>query len=150
MKRFLPIVSLILAGCQAGPQLTLYKAGSLPAERQAAYDTCKIASFRDIPQSMVTEYTPGYRDPGILQCDVDGTSTSCWTVGAFDMPPRAISRDVNAALRARAVERCLNAGGYQLLRLPPCKAAERQSLLARPQPENARQMTCRADNGPLE
>lgn len=151
MKRFMPIALLMLAGCQAGPQLTLYKAGSLPAERQAAYDACKIASFRDIPQSMVTEYTPGYHDPGILKCEADGGSTTCMTIGAFDMPPRAVTRDVNGALRQRAIERCLIAGGYRLLRLPPCSRASGQGLPASlPQPASASQMTCRADNGPLD
>lgn len=151
MKRFAPLVLVLLAGCQSGPRETLYKAGSLAPERQAAYDACKIASFRKIPQALVTEYTPGYHDPGVLQCQTDRSGTTCMTMGAIDLPAHAETRDVNAALRKREVERCLIAGGYRLLLLPLCpNAADRQRLRAMPQPENPDEMVCRPDDGPAD
>ncbi len=146
----LPLFLLLLSACQSGPQPTLYKAGSLPAERQEAYDQCKIRSFREIPQALVTEITPGYHDPGDILCDTDGPFTTCRAVGVIDIPATRKTRDANEGLRRRFVERCLADQGYQVLQLPLCpKAEDRRRLLTMPQPERASAMTCRPDT-PLE
>lgn len=53
----LAIAGLILAACQTTPNHSglvpvIFKAGSESAERQRDFDACKIASFKEIPQSM--------------------------------------------------------------------------------------------------
>ncbi len=150
MRRILPFACLFVAACQSGPQPTLYKPLSLPAERQAAYDACKIRSFRDIPQTMITEITPGYHDPGRLVCTAEANGTVCETVGDFDMPATSTTRDVNEALRRRYIRACLEADGYRLLDLPLCpKAEDRKRLAAQPQPADIARMTCRPDLSPV-
>lgn len=97
-----------------------YKQGSMLGVRQKDYDACKIKSFKDIPQNIVTTYTPGVHDPGNVVCSTTGTFTNCQRIGGVDIPASSTSYDVNASLRARFITQCMADKGYQRLDMPTC------------------------------
>ncbi|TIT23912.1 MAG: hypothetical protein E5W70_05920 [Mesorhizobium sp.] len=110
-KRYL-FAALAIAGCQSTPAYVVFKPGVDLNSTQAATDQCKIASFKEIPQSIATDYHPGYNNPGTVQCNTYGTIVSCNTIGAVNIPASTTSYDVNAELRDRYVTRCLEGQGF--------------------------------------
>lgn len=140
-----------LAGCQDSPAprsmaVTPYKAGTNLSDRQLAFDQCRIASFQEIPQSMATSVTPGYYNPGTLNCSTIGGNTSCYRSGRVDVPAISRSYDENAGLRDRYIMRCLENKSYTMLwNLPLCKSEpERQAADNQPQPASSDQVTCKS------
>lgn len=137
------IAMLALYSCQTGPQLTTYKAGTVFSQRQAAYDQCKIASLREIPQAMTSQTSGGYYNPGTVQCSTIGNYTSCNRVGVVDIPATTSTYDENQSLRTRYITRCLEAAGYQVVNRPVCPSqADRQKAIYSPQPPSVEQFTC--------
>ncbi|NEJ73767.1 hypothetical protein GR197_25040 [Rhizobium phaseoli] len=135
-----------LAGCQAAPRFTAYKAGTVQSERQFAFDQCKIASLQEIPQSMAISTSPGYYNPGTLSCNTVGGYTSCNRIGAVDIPATTSTYDQNGGLRDRYLTRCMASKGYAMLeKLPLCGSEkEKQAALYQPQPASPAQMKCTA------
>ncbi|MET3521477.1 hypothetical protein [Mesorhizobium abyssinicae] len=111
-NRMLLAAMAAIAGCQSGPTAIIYKPGVDLSSTVAAVDQCKIASFREIPQSIATEYHPGYNNPGTVQCNTIGTIVSCNTIGAVNIPGSTSTYDVNQGLRDRYITRCLEAKGF--------------------------------------
>lgn len=125
---------------------TTYKAGSTHVDRQLAVDQCRIASLKEIPQSMATQVSGGYYNPGTVSCSTVGNYTSCNNVGAVNIPATATSYDQNQSLRDRFINRCLQDKGYQLIpNIPVCGSeAERKAALYSPQPASAAAFKCSA------
>ncbi|RUV92414.1 MULTISPECIES: hypothetical protein [unclassified Mesorhizobium] len=111
-NRLLLAALAAIAGCQSDPAAIVYKPGVDLNSTVAAIDQCKIASFKDIPQSIATDYHPGYSNPGTVQCNTIGTVVSCNTIGAVNIPGSTTTYDVNQGLRDRYVTRCLEAKGF--------------------------------------
>lgn len=110
--RFALTLTGLLAGCVSSPQAVVTKPGVSPAGVQAAVDSCKIASFKEIPQTMATDYRPGVHTPGSVQCNAIGTYVSCQNVGGVNIPASSTSYDVNSDLRDRYITNCLERRGF--------------------------------------
>lgn len=110
-KRYI-FAALAIAGCQSTPAYVVFKPGVDLNSTQTATDQCKIASFREIPQSLATQINPGYNNPGTIQCNTYGTMTTCNRVGAINIPASSTTYDVNAELRDRYIVRCLEGQGF--------------------------------------
>lgn len=124
MRKFVVAVATLVAACtSAEPVKFLYKPNSTISDKQAALDQCRIASFRDIPQTVVSEQRGGYSNPGTLQCSTIGGITNCNRIGAVNIPARTETYDVNAELRARYIDRCLESAGYKIYPLSQCSSA---------------------------
>lgn len=121
--------AVTLVGCQTiQPVRYLHKPGGVSvAEKQLAVDECRIASFREIPQTMATQVTPGYSTPGSLQCHTIGGTTNCYNIGGVNVPPTATTYDVNAELRDRYLDRCLQAKGFSISLIPVCGTQDQAS-----------------------
>jgi hypothetical protein len=113
-KKVLFATVALLAGCQSGPSAIVFKPGVDLGTTQAAVDQCKIASFKEIPQSIATDYHPGYSNPGTVQCNGYGGVVSCQTIGAVNIPGSTTTYDVNEGLRDRYINRCLQSKGFQV------------------------------------
>lgn len=137
---------LLLSGCQTEPTRTITKPGATYAQTQAALDACKIASFREIPQSMAAETSGGFYNPGTVQCSSVGGFTTCNRIGAVNIPASTSTYDVNAGLRDRYIDQCLRAKGFEVLDLPTCSSAE-QTKKAKAMKDAGRRPSCAA--GPM-
>lgn len=116
---FVPVAAV--AACTASePALFIHKPGVSVAGKQAALDECRIASLREIPQTVVSQTSGGYYNPGTLQCNTVGGITNCYRVGAVNIAPTTTTRDVNEDLRARYINRCLREKGFSLTAIPRC------------------------------
>lgn len=102
----------VLAGCQSSSHAIIFKPGVNMPATVAAADQCKIASFKDIPQSMATQINPGVHTSGTMYCNTIGQITSCNEVGGLNIPATATTYDVNQELRDRYLARCLQAQGF--------------------------------------
>jgi len=136
---FVGAVVLILTGCITPVATTaLFNPGVTVAKKQRDLDQCKIASFRQVPQTVVSHVSGGYYHAGDVRCrertgDKDkGKGVYCERVGQVYIPPSTTMRDVNANLRWRFVRGCLEDKGYRVVeQLRGClDAAERQRALA--------------------
>ena len=124
----------ILTACASDPIGVVYKQGTLLSERQAAMDACKIASFKEIPQNVVTSIDPGYSSPGSVNCTTIGYTTTCNRIGAIDIPASSSQRDVNEDMRIRYVVACLRRQGYAGILRKECGAYEKTYGPNDPQP----------------
>ena len=116
-----------LAGCRTMPaDVAFYhKTGTTIFQKQAAYDQCKIQSFKEIPQAIGTRVTPGMSSPGTTYCNSYGYgSVTCNTYGGYNIPPRVDNYDMNAGLRERYMASCMYKSGYTLTVIPYCKGDE--------------------------
>ncbi len=118
-KWFALLMVFSLTGC-ADTTAFYYKKGMVLASKQKDYDACKIKSFKEIPQNIVTTYNPGVHNPGTLSCNTIGTYTSCNRVGALNIPASSSSQDANEGVRARFIAECMNNKGYILVDMPTC------------------------------
>ena len=119
------VIGMMAVGCETTqPVQFLYKPGATMADKQAALDSCKIASFKEIPQSVVSETSGGYYNPGTLQCSTIGGITSCNRVGEVNIAPTTNTYDVNGSLRQRYIAQCLRGKGYTASTLPRCTPGE--------------------------
>ncbi|MHC3939532.1 hypothetical protein ACI0FR_00829 [Paenochrobactrum sp. BZR 201-1] len=110
--------SMLLTGCNT--VTLLWKPGVSVNQKQYDYDECTIAAFRQVPINQVTNYTPGFYDPGTTQCSRVGNDVSCYRVGEVNIQGSISSYDKNQALRERVRDRCLAAKGYQKKEVPVC------------------------------
>jgi hypothetical protein len=126
MRSFLFIFPAVFALIGCGPTTTavLYKQGMTLSSKQKDYDACKIKSFKEIPQNIVTEFHPGKRRSGTVSCFNYGLSTQCNTVGGIDIPASTSSHDANEGIRERFIDGCLKAKGYKLVELRDCEFGE--------------------------
>lgn len=123
MKKLLVLVAgLVLTGCNT--VTLLWKPGVSLSQKQYDYDQCTIAAIREVPVNQVTNYNPGYYNPGTTQCNRIGNSVSCYQVGAVSVPGSVDSRDINQGLRDRVRDRCLAAKGYKRKVVPVCTSAK--------------------------
>lgn len=146
ISQFVFISALVLAGCQTEPTRTIFKPGATYEQTQDALDACKIASLREIPQSMATQTTGGFYSPGTVQCSTVGGFTSCNQVGGVNIPAQSTSYDVNEGLRDRFIDRCLASKGFAVLDIPACKTAD-QKAKAKVQKDAGLRPSCAA--GPM-
>ena len=116
-----------LSACQTDERFIVFKPGASDAQTQASIDQCRIASFREIPQTMATTITPGVSTPGTVQCNTYGTMTSCQSVGGLNIPARAETYDVNADLRDRYIAQCLRGKGFDVSVSRSCSGEAEQS-----------------------
>jgi hypothetical protein len=137
-------IALALGGCTTAQGLLIHRTGSTYAERTLAYDECKISSFQRIPQNLATEISPGYSNPGTVQCNTIGTYTNCSTVGAVNIPPSSVTYDVNAEIRDRDIARCLSAKGFNIVPKPVCHTKQEMAafMAARDSQPPAEQIGC--------
>jgi hypothetical protein len=144
MRKWNWVFLCVLAGCQTGPQFTAFKPGTVHADRQAAFDQCKIVSLREIPQNMSTSVSPGYYSPGTISCSSYGTTTTCNRVGEVNIPATSSTYDNNQGLRDRFLMRCMEAKGYSMVPgLRVCKSgAEKNAAIYEPQPASVDQLQC--------
>lgn len=132
MKKIFPI--LALAGCTtmgSQPITMIHKTGSSYQQRVQAFDSCKIASFRAIPQALQTNISGGFSNPGTVQCNTFGASTTCNTVGAMNIPAQSYTTDMNDDMRARFINQCLNDKGYQLIGAKTCSSEDERNAAIR-------------------
>ncbi|RWP30298.1 hypothetical protein [Mesorhizobium sp.] len=131
-KRYI-FAALAIAGCQSTPAYIVFKPGVDLNTTQTAKDECKIASFKEIPQSIATDYHPGYNNPGTVQCNTIGTIVSCNTIGAVNIPGSTTTYDVNQDLRDRYMVRCLESKGFGVKLAKTCstKSEEAKALADR-------------------
>jgi len=132
---FFCFASLGLVACTQGPASILHKTGSSVEQRISASDQCTIASYREIPQVMVSETTPGYSSPATTTCNTTDGNTTCETVDGLDVGPSITTFDENRDLRQRYVDRCLISKGYQRIVKPICKTTA-ESAAARVAEQN--------------
>lgn len=118
----LALAGCFLASCQTGPVIIPFKAGTLRAERLRDIDACKIASFKEIPQTIATQINPGYSSAPTIHCSNIGGVATCNTFGGINIPPSSYNYDVNEGLRDRYIERCLQGKGYSFIERPICPA----------------------------
>lgn len=124
-------LAALLVGCATGSELTtvLFKPGVSEAVKQADLDNCKIAAYKNVPQAVQTNITPGYSNLGTISCNTYGYTTSCNRAGAWDISPTVTTVDANDDLRRRVRDRCLEAKGYRLLNLKRCTTSEQIAYL---------------------
>ncbi|MFQ0815738.1 hypothetical protein AVM02_07450 [Brucella anthropi] len=132
-----------LSACQTGNDTFLFKPGATMATKQADFDQCKIASFRSIPQAMAVQSTGGYYNPGTVQCNTFGNTTTCNRVGAVNIPSQQYTVDANEGLRFRFMMQCMQGKGYTPLQgLPMCRnEQERRAAMAATRPQDVKCMT---------
>lgn len=118
------LAGLSVAACTTANQQVRYvaKPGVNLAGTQAALDQCRIASFKEIPQTMATDVQPGVSIPGRINCNTIGSLTTCTQAGGLDIPATAQTYDVNGPLRDRFME---SACATQASRSPCCRSAGR-------------------------
>lgn len=130
MKNRIALLLAVLALAACAPTTTqlYHKQGAQLQVTQRDYDTCKINSLREIPQTIVSEYDPGYNNPGTLSCQSKGattatgiTRTDCRQVGAHYVPPTIRNFDANQGLRDRYMQTCMGDKGYSLMTFPYCE-----------------------------
>jgi len=96
---------------------TYYAEGAAIAVRDRDLAQCQAEARRDLPERIVTRYTPRRFHPGIPQWNAAGIRTVSppyWTGG------EPYSVDLNEAARAGAETACMAARGYTLISLPAC------------------------------
>lgn len=123
MKRAIAIlVALTLCACAPTTATLYYKQGTHLPLTQHVYDSCKIKSFKEIPQNIITDYYPGSHDPGRLQCrnTIPGYA-DCQRIGGHSIPASVTHRDANAGLRSRFMQNCMGNKGYTLMTFPYCQ-----------------------------
>lgn len=105
---------LALSACRVD---TYYAEGAAIAMRDRDLAQCQAQARRDLPERIVTRYTPRRFHPGIPQWTAAGIRTLSppyWTGGQpYDV-------DLNEAARAGAETACMAARGYTLISLPAC------------------------------
>jgi hypothetical protein len=75
---------------------------------------------------MATDVQPGLNLPGTVHCNTFGTTTTCRESGGVDIPATAQTYDVNASLRDRFMEKCMQDAGFTITMIPLCRTdAER-------------------------
>ncbi|MDF1607658.1 hypothetical protein PZ897_05660 [Hoeflea sp. YIM 152468] len=127
---FVAILAISITGCTASePQSIIHREGSTLAERQAVFDQCDFAAIQAIPRAMTVAVSPGYSNPGTLQCNTYGNSTSCYRVGAVNIAPTYSNIDANQSIRTRYINRCIEAKGYAVALLPLCTKQEDKSFI---------------------
>ena len=124
MQKSLALLAVLGLTACAQSTAFFYKPGTIQVSKQKDYDACKIKSFKEIPQNIVTTYNPGVDNPGTLSCYTIGATTQCNRVGALYIAPSTSSEDVNEGMRARFILDCMNKKGYVLLKMPICKIGE--------------------------
>ena len=120
-------LGLILVGCASSVETRymIHQTGSRLSDRAKAHDDCKIASFKEIPQTQGVATIRGYSSPGTLHCNTIGAVTSCNRIGAVNIPSQTSSYDVNGKLRKRYMDRCLNEKGFSVIPLTAkCRSRE--------------------------
>ena len=129
-------IVVALGGCAtSGPIMLTHKAGTTLQQRQLDHDECKIAAFQQVPQDLVTDYSPGYSSPGTVHCNTYGGVTTCNTVGGVNIPPSVNTYDQNRDLRDRQMQRCMSERGYQLLPVVLCAEDQVSTYVSSPQSE---------------
>lgn len=121
MKRLILLSVVALSGCVTGPVSYLHKTGSSVAQRQSAFDQCRIQSMQSVPSANRTVYSPGFSTPGTTYCNRIGNSVSCNTVGGVNIPDSINTVDDNEGLRTRTLNQCLASKGYTIVQLPVCQ-----------------------------
>lgn len=134
MKRFAFAITglttiIILSGCST--VTLLWKPGVSISQKQYDYDECTIEAMREVPVDQVTNYTPGYYNPGTTQCRQIGDKVACYQVGEVSIPGNISTYDKNQALRSRVRDRCLTAKGYQQKEVPVCTSAQQKAEAAK-------------------
>ena len=119
------LIFLSLTSCAPTSAPFFYKMGSDYASKQRDMDQCKIRSFKDVPQNMVTTYTPPVNIPGTTSCNSIGGYMTCNEVGGYHTSGSSFSSDVNQSLRERVLLECMNNKGYKAVVLTFCKEGER-------------------------
>lgn len=145
MRRFvvLSLIAFVVSSC-ASPQPMLFKPGTSFNRKQTDLDRCRIASFKAVPQALMTEVTPGYYDPGFIDCYRGHHGhRMCVRRGGYYTPPSSYTYDRNDGLRNRYVISCLNRKGYNVLTLPRCKTAEDRTAALNE--KNASLLKCNPD-----
>ncbi|WP_217568797.1 hypothetical protein [Mesorhizobium sp. GbtcB19] len=127
--RALLLIGLALTACTTANQQYRYlsKPGVTAPGIQAALDQCRIASFKEIPQTMATDIKPGLNIPGTIDCHTYGSTTSCNQSGGVNIPATAQTYDVNGSLRERYMEKCMRNAGFTITMLPLCRTDEERA-----------------------
>ncbi len=123
MKNLFVILAVItLSACAPTTTTMYYKQGAQLPVTQQHYDSCKIRSFKEIPQNIITDYYPGSHDPGRLRCrnTIPGYA-DCERIGGHSIPPSVTHRDANAGLRDRFMQNCMAEKGYTLMTFRYCE-----------------------------
>lgn len=124
-------LAIVLVSCGVMSQTSLFKPGTSLAQKQKDLDLCKIVSFKQVPQELVTSVSGGYYDPGYVSCVGKKGEAVCRRIGGFYIPPTYSTVDVNKNLRWRYVQHCLQQKGYDVIvNLRPCSNdAQRQQAI---------------------
>jgi hypothetical protein len=139
---FIPALAcILLVSCQTGPVTVPFKAGITYSDMERDIDMCRISSFKEIPQSIATQISPGYSNPGFVHCTGSGAFITCNNYGGVNIPPSSYNYDVNQGLRDRYVGRCLQSKGYIMIQKPIC-TAEQTKKPELDRPKSPDEITC--------
>ncbi len=126
-KTFLSLALMLLVmGCATTEPVEthtrfLYKTGTTIYQKQADHDACKVESFAKIPQAIGHQTVGGSYNPGSVSCSTNNSGrTSCYTYGASYEAPEIKNYDMNASLRSRYIDQCMNRKGYKSYNMPYC------------------------------
>lgn len=120
-------LAVLMTGCA---QYQWQKPGATQSEfNRDSYD-CQMEAARAYPSAIVVQQlTAGYTTPATTNCygsgsayGVGGTvygnsSTNCTTTPGQVVPPQTYTADANAGNRKQATQACMNARGYELVRV---------------------------------
>ncbi len=120
MRPILFILALALSGCIPATVNYMHKAGSSTADRQQAYDQCKIEAINKIPQHVKTNFNSGFSSPGTTYCNPIGNTVVCNTVGGVNVPASISTVDTNSPLRERYIHQCLSRRGFNVVQMTRC------------------------------
>lgn len=123
MTRIYYTLPVVLAGC-AMPMDAWINPGVEATRAERTLLMCEAEARQEFPVAMHTEWTSAITIGGRI-CD----DPFCF--GAARGLPTARQRDVNADLRARAVDLCMKEAGYTKVRVPQCPAGITPLELAR-------------------
>ncbi|WP_298835960.1 hypothetical protein [uncultured Roseobacter sp.] len=120
MKRFLryfcsgALFGLLVA---CAPVTMYYDAGAEVSRLETDLLNCQVSAAQNVPVSNQVRRDPPQYYPARRVCRRDG---SCYTTGGFFDPGNVYTVDVNAGLRARVTNQCMEERGYRQVSIPRC------------------------------
>ena len=105
----------LLGAC--APLSVYYKPGVEVTRLQTDTTTGQVSAARDVPPNTQIRQAPPVFYPGRSYCDGAG---NCWHGNPYWVEGSVYTVDVNAGLRKRVTDQCMDAKGYAPVRIPLC------------------------------
>ena len=120
MKNVLKVVAAfaVLSGC--GPVSMYYQPGVAVSRLDTDHTNCEVSALRDAPVANQIRRDPSIFIPSRSYCNSAG---SCYTRPGYWVHGDIYTVDVNAGLRQRVLDQCMQQKGYQQVSIPRCSQA---------------------------